>query len=48
MGLSFGVGASWGFTPNIAAVLEWERHRLHFADDTAPADLATVGVRYRF
>lgn len=48
MGLSFGVGASWGFTPNIAAVLEWERHRLHFADDTAPADMATVGVRYRF
>ena len=48
MGLSYGVGASWGFTPNIAAVLEWERHRLRFADDTAPADMATVGVRYKF
>jgi opacity protein-like surface antigen len=48
MGLSYGIGASWGFTPNIAAVLEWERHRLRFADDTAPTDMATVGVRYRF
>ena len=48
MGLSYGVGASWGFTPNIAAVLEWERHRLRFSDDTAPADMATVGVRYKF
>lgn len=48
MGLSYGLGASWGFTPNIAAVLEWERHRLHFSDDTSSADMATVGVRYRF
>ncbi len=47
-GLSYGAGASWAFTPNIAAVLEWERHRLRFADSTSPTDMATVGLRYRF
>lgn len=47
-GLSYGAGASWAFTPNIAAVLEWERHRLRFSDSTAPTDMATVGLRYRF
>ena len=34
-GLSYGLGARWSFSPQWAAVVEWERHRLHFADGTS-------------
>ena len=47
-GLSFGAGLRWAFTPQWSAVLEWERHRLHFADHLSDVDTATQGLRYSY
>ena len=47
-GLSYGVGARWSFNPQWAAVLEWERHRLHFADGGSNANMTTLGLQYRY
>ena len=47
-GLSFGAGLRWAFTPQWSAVLEWERHRLHFADHLSDVDTATLGLRYSY
>ena len=47
-GLSYGLGVRWNFTPQWSAVLEWERHRFHFADGRNDVDLTSVGVQYRF
>lgn len=47
-GLSYGLGVRWAFNPQWSAVLEWERHRLHFADGKSDADMTTLGVQYRY
>ncbi len=47
-GLSYGLGARWAFSPQWAAVVEWERHNFRFADGTDPVKLTTVGLQYRF
>lgn len=47
-GVSYGVGLNVFFTPNWGAVVEWERHRFHFASGKEDVDLATVGLKYRF
>lgn len=47
-GLSYGVGTRWAFNPQWSAVLEWERHRLHFADGKSNANMTTLGVQYRY
>ena len=47
-GLSYGLGARWAFTPQWAAVVEWERHKFKFSDGDAPVNLTTVGLQYRF
>lgn len=47
-GLSYGVGARWAFTPQWAAVVEWENHRFKFSDGDADVKLTTVGLQYRF
>lgn len=47
-GLSYGLGARWAFSPQWAAVVEWERHNFRFADGTDPVKMTTVGVQYRF
>lgn len=47
-GLSYGAGVRWAFNPQWAAVLEWERHRLHFADGKSDVDMTTLGVQYRY
>ena len=47
-GLSYGLGARWAFTPQWAAVVEWERHKFKFADGEEPVNLTTVGLQYRF
>lgn len=47
-GLSYGAGLRWAFTPQWAAVLEWERHRLHFADGNADVDTTTLGLQYSY
>ena len=47
-GLSYGLGVRWNFTPQWSAVLEWERHRFHFADGRSNVNLTSLGVQYRF
>jgi OmpA-OmpF porin, OOP family len=48
-GVSYGVGASYYFTPQWAAVLEWESHDFRFAGTGRDAVHATtVGVRYNY
>lgn len=47
-GLAYGAGLRWNFTPQWSAVLEWERHRMRFADGRADVDLTTLGVQYRY
>lgn len=47
-GLSYGLGARWAFTPQWAAVLEWESHKFKFADGNDAVKMTTVGLQYRF
>lgn len=47
-GLSYGLGVRWAFHPQWAAVLEWERHKLHFADGKSNVNMTTLGVQYRY
>ena len=47
-GLSYGLGARWAFTPQWAAVIEWENHKLKFADGKQDVKMTTVGLQYRF
>ena len=47
-GLAYGAGLRWNFAPQWSAVLEWERHRMRFADGRADVDLTTLGVQYRY
>lgn len=47
-GLSYGLGARWAFTPQWAAVVEWENHKFKFSDGDADVKLTTVGLQYRF
>ncbi len=48
-GLSLGAGVSWDFTPNLSAVLEWDRYDFRFAGTGRDAVHATsVGLQYRY
>lgn len=48
-GPSYGVGASIDFSNNWSAVLEWQRHRFHFAGDQRDYVRTTsLGAKYRF
>lgn len=47
-GLSYGAGVRWAFNENWAAVLEWERHKMRFADGKSDVDLTTLGLQYRY
>jgi opacity protein-like surface antigen len=47
-GLSYGLGARWNFNQQWAAVVEWERHKFHFADDNAGVKMTTLGVQYKY
>ena len=46
--MSYGVGARWAFTPQWAAVIEWENHKLKFSDGKQDVKMTTVGLQYRF
>lgn len=46
---TFGVGASYAFTSNLSARIEWERFRVRYADDVKEdTDLVSAGLVYRF
>ncbi|QHJ01659.1 outer membrane beta-barrel protein [Xylophilus rhododendri] len=48
-GVSYGVGASYYFTPQVAATLEYESHDLKFAGTGKDrVELVTVGLRYNY
>ncbi len=47
-GMSYGVGARWAFTPQWAAVIEWENHKFKFSDGDEAVKMTTVGLQYRF
>jgi OmpA-OmpF porin, OOP family len=47
--LAWGLGASYHFTKNLGARLEFERFRGKFTDgDKFDIDLLSLGIRYRF
>lgn len=46
---TFGIGASYAFTSNVSARIEWERLRVRYADALKEdTDLISAGVAYRF
>ena len=48
-GESYGLGLSADLGSNWSAVLEWQRHRFHFAGNNKEAVRTTsLGVKYRF
>jgi opacity protein-like surface antigen len=48
-GLSYGVGASYDFTPNVSAVLAWDSHDFRFAGTGRdPIRVTSLGVQYRY
>lgn len=49
IGLSIGAGVSWDFSPNMSAVLEWDRYDLRFQGSGRDAVHATsIGLQYRY
>ncbi len=49
LGLSFGAGVSWDFTPKLSAVLEWDRYDFKFAGTGREGVRATsLGLQYRY
>ncbi|MGV8804326.1 MAG: outer membrane beta-barrel protein [Polaromonas sp.] len=48
-GLSYGIGAEYLFNPQLSAVLQYDEHRMKFADTGRDrVSATTVGLRYRF
>ncbi len=49
VGLSIGAGVSWDFSPNMSAVLEWDRYDFRFQGSGRDAVHATsIGLQYRY
>lgn len=48
-GLSLGAGLSWDFSPNLAAILEWDRYVFHFIGTGRDAVHATsLGLQWKY
>jgi len=48
-GFSYGVGASYDFTQNLAAVLAWDSHDFRFAGGGRdPIRTTSIGLQYRY
>ena len=47
-GTKWGVGATWAFTPNVQARVDWDRFRLGFTSGDRDIDLLSAGVQLRF
>ena len=48
-GLSLGAGLTWDFTPNLAAVLEWDRYVFHFVGTGRDAVHTTsLGLQWKY
>jgi len=47
-GLSYGVGATLGFTDHWQGRIDWDRYRVSYVGRDSDVDALTVGVQYRF
>ena len=47
-GLTLGAGLSWDLTPQVSAVLEWDRYNFHFQGGRDAVTAASLGLQYRF
>lgn len=49
LGLSYGAGLSWDFTPRLSAVLEWDSNDFRFASGGRdPVRSTSLGLQYRY
>jgi OmpA-OmpF porin, OOP family len=47
-GTTYGVGATFNVTRNVAIRADWDRYNLDFAGGSRDVDLASAGVQFRF
>ncbi len=48
-GLSYGLGLSWQFSPQLSAVFEWDSHDFRFAGSGRdPVRATSLGLQYRY
>ena len=48
LGISYGVGLSFAVTRTVDLRLDWDRYRMKFETGRNYADLASVGVAFKF
>ena len=49
MGLSYGAGVSYDFTPRLSATLEWDSNDFRFASGGRdPVRSTSLGLQYRY
>ena len=47
-GTKWGAGATWAFTPNMQARVDWDRYKLGFTSGDRDIDLLSAGLQFRF
>jgi predicted porin len=47
-GTTWGVGATYAFTPNLQGRVDWDRYKLDFVGGEHDVDLVSAGVQLRF
>ena len=47
-GLSLGAGLSWDFSPQMSAVLGWDRYDFHFRSGRDAVHTTSLGLQYKF
>jgi opacity protein-like surface antigen len=47
-GWTYGVGADWNITRNLAIRVDWDRYKLDFVGGRQDLDMASAGVQFRF
>jgi Opacity protein and related surface antigens len=47
-GWTYGVGADWNVTRNVAIRVDWDRYKLDFVGGRQDLDMASAGVQFRF
>ena len=47
-GTKWGAGATYAFTPNLQARVDWDRYKLGFTSGDRDIDLLSAGLQFRF
>jgi opacity protein-like surface antigen len=47
-GTKWGAGATWAFSRNLQARVDWDRYKLEFASGDRDIDLLSAGLQFRF